>query len=87
MQFIQVLHIARELVHLRHDGHHHVKGIGPPPEVSFLHRALVTHHLDGSSYLVGSRHEVIHIDIGLETNLPIAEEHEVLTLAISLVFP
>ena len=86
-EFVEVFHFTREFVHFRHHGHHHIEGIGPPPEMCFLHRALVAHDFDGTSYLVGGWHEVVHINIGLEADLPIAKEYEILTFAVGGVFP
>ena len=87
VELVEILDLAGELVHLRHDGHDHIEGVGPPPEVGVGHAALVAHDLDGTCYFVGSRHEVIHIYIGLEADLPVAEEDEVLTFAVGLVLP
>ena len=36
VEFVEVLLIARQLIHLRHDRHHHIEGIGPPPVVVCL---------------------------------------------------
>ena len=47
----------------------------------------MAHDLDGARHLVGGGHEVIHIYIGLEADLPVAEEDEVLSFAVGLVFP
>ena len=52
-----------------------------------FHRALVAHYLDGTCHFVRSRHEIVHIYICLETDLPVAEKHEIVTFTICLVAP
>ena len=86
-EFVKVFHFSRELIHLGHDGHDHVESIGPPPEMCLLHGTFVAHDFDGASYFIRGGYEVIHVNVCLEADLPIAKENKVLSLAISLVLP
>ena len=84
---IQEHAVARQLVHLRHQRHHHVECICPPPELVLIQMAGVRHNLLRTGYLIIGRVQGIHVNVGLETNLPVAEEHEILALPVSLVLP
>ena len=86
-KLIEIFYFASEFVHFSHHGHHHIEGVGPPPEVRILHRALMAHHFDGAGHLIGGRYEVVHVDIGLEANLPVAEEDKVLSFAVGGILP
>ena len=79
--------VARQLIHLRHQRHHHVERIRPPPELVLIQMTGVRHYLLSTGYLIIGRIQIIHVDVGLETNLPVAEQHEILPLAIRLVLP
>jgi len=94
IELVEVCLVVGELIHLGHDGHHHVEGIGPPPVVGGLSVGDMAHHLFGTLYhlLVTGRGRLgvfypVEVDIGLETNLPVAEEHIVLPLAVIPVLP
>ena len=92
VEFVKEFLIARQPVHLRHHRHHHVECVGPPPIVVVGFRVgLIAHHLLGAchSFLspLSSHLYIIKVNIGLETNLPVAEEHVVLSLTVGLVFP
>ena len=87
IELVQVFHVARQLIHLGHNRHHHVERIRPPPVVVHLGVGLIAHHLLGTRHLPLVGREVVEVDVRLEADLPVAEEHIVLSLAISLVFP
>ena len=87
IKLIQVFHIAGCLIEFGEYGHHHIQGVSPPPEVVGLHRTFPIHHLDGPGNLVVIGVHGIHVEIGLEANLPVTEKHIVLSLTIVLVLP
>ena len=87
VHLVQVLLVARELIHLRHHRHHHIQRIGPPPVVVGIRVGLVAHHLLRPRHLeFGGEHRV-QVEIRLEANLPVAEQHVLHRLAILLVLP
>ena len=87
VELAQILCISCKLVHLRHHGHYHVEGVGPPPVVVGPRVGLEAHHLAGTGHFLLVGLQVIEVDISLEADLPVAEEHVVLALAIFLVLP
>ena len=87
IHLVQILLITCQPIHLRHDGHHHIQRIGPPPEVALSSIGLKSHHLAGTGSLKFGWEYRVYIQIGLETNLPIAEEHIIHTFTVLLVFP
>lgn len=74
------------LVKLRHDRHHHIQAVAPPPVIVTGSAHLVLHHLacPADFIIFGSQH--IQVGVGLETNLIIAEQHILVALAIR-IFP
>ena len=87
VHLIKVLHIAGELIQLRHHWHHHIQRIGPPPIVVGLGGALEVHHLLGACHLVFSGEDGVQVQIGLEADLPVAKQHMLHRLAILLILP
>ena len=94
VEFVKVDLVAREAVEFGHHRHHHVERVGPPPIVVGPGAGLVAHHLQSTGYAVAigltvaaAPGDVVEVDVGLETNLPVAEKHIVLSLAIVLVSP
>ena len=87
IHLVEVLLVARQLVHLRHHWHHHVERVGPPPVVVGLRVGLEAHHLLGACHLVFGREHCVQVQIGLEADLPVAEQHVLHRLAVLLVLP
>ncbi len=87
VQLVQVALVTRQPVHLGHHRHHHVERVGPPPVVVGFRARLVAHHLTGPRHLTLVGRQLVEVDVGLETYLPVAEEHVVLAFAVVLVFP
>ena len=53
IQLVQILRVASHLVEFRQHGHHHVEGIGPPPEVRLRLPHFIVHHFEGARNLEG----------------------------------
>ena len=87
VELTEILGVTRQMIHLRHHRHHHIEGIGPPPVIVHLRVGLKAHHLLGTFHLLLIGLQVIEVDIRLETDLPVAEEHIVAPLTIPFVFP
>ena len=94
VELVQIGRIARQTVHFGHDGHHHVERVGPPPVVVGGRPHLVAHDLAGAlhhAFVAGRRSlgvgHPVEVDVSLETDLPVAEEHVLLVFAILAVFP
>ena len=87
IQFIEVLRITCQQVHLRHHRHDHIERISPPPVVADLGVGLIAHHLLGSLYTDIILLDLVQIDIRLKADLPVAKEHIVLAFTIVLVLP
>ena len=51
VELVQIGRIARQTVHFGHDGHHHIKTIGPPPVIVFSRAHLILHHFTRTGYL------------------------------------
>ena len=86
IEFFEIEVIARSLIQLGHHRHHHIESVGPPPIVVRPSAHLILHHLACTAYAVVVGQDIIKVEICLETNLPIAEEHMLLCLAV-VVFP
>ena len=86
IEFVEIALIACSLIQLGHHRHHHIESVGPPPIVVCLGAHLIFHHLAGTTYAVVVGQDIIKVEICLKTDLPIAEEHMLLCLAV-VVFP
>nr|GEU28650.1 HTH-type transcriptional regulator PtxR, putative [Tanacetum cinerariifolium] len=88
VQLGQVLAIARDGIELGHHRHHHVQAVRPPPVIVLRGAHLVFHHLAGTGDLarIFLRIEPIQVRIGLERDLPVAEQHVFVRFAV-LVLP
>ena len=91
IEFVQILCVACEEIHLRHHGHHHIQCIGPPPVVVVFRVGLIAHHFFGTSHfqlgLFVCCIDVVEVDVCLETYLPVAKEYIILSFAVLTVFP
>ena len=91
VELVQILCVACQPVHLRHHRHHHIQGIGPPPVVVGFRVGLVAHHFFGARHfllrLLACFVQIVEVDVGLEADLPVAEEHIILSFAVLPVFP
>ena len=87
IQLVEILLVAGHLIQLGIYRHHHIQGVSPPPIVSGGVLYLIVHHLNGAGNLVCVGIHAIHVEVGLETNLPVAELHVLHRLAILLVEP
>ena len=86
VQLFQIKRIFRDSIQFGHHGHHHIKPVSPPPVVIFISPHLILQHFTGTGYPPVITPDAIQIGIGLEATLPIAEEHILRSLAIT-VFP
>ena len=86
VELVEIERVVSHLVEFGHDRHHHVEPVAPPPVVVARGAHLVFHHFACPAYLPVVGGEVVKVDVGLETRLPVAEEHVVVGLAVG-VFP
>lgn len=87
MELVEVASVVRHLVELRHDGHHHVESVAPPPVVAARRAHLIFHHFACPAYLAVVGGEVVEVNIRLEAHLPVSEEHMVVGLPVGELPP
>ena len=87
VEFVEILHILGDLIEFGEHWHDHIEGVGPPPVVVSLLAHHIVHHLFCPTDLIVVGVHLIHVEIGLEANLPVAEEHMLHRLAILFVEP
>ena len=87
INLIEILAVSRELVHLRQRRHDHVERIRPPPVVRGFGVRLIAHHLLGTRNALLGGSYLVKVYEGLETDLPVAEEHMLLVFTILFIQP
>ena len=74
VQFVQIEGVMGYLVEFRHDGHHHVKSVAPPPVVVVRSTHLVLHDFASPSDLIIFGSQVVEVGIRLEADLVVTEQ-------------
>ena len=89
VHLVEVGLVARDVIELGHDRHHHEEAVHPPEVVGVCGRDLVAHDLQGALNLlcVVDGVEVVEVGIDLEAHLVVAEEHPVGTFAVGGISP
>lgn len=75
----------RNLIHLRHYRHHHIKSVAPPPVILTRCAHLVLHDFACTLDFIILRHDVIQVRISLEAHLIIAEQHIIILYPVFIL--
>ena len=75
VQFVQIEGVMSNLVEFRHDRHHHVQSVAPPPVVVVRSTHLIFHDFAGPSDLVIFGGQVVEVGIRLEADLVVTEQY------------